>query len=661
MNAPLSTLVPRLLRAVSLFSLLLASVALSAAADAAKPNILWITSEDHGPHMGCYGDTYATTPNVDGLAKKGMIYMHCWSNAPVCAPARTTIITGMYPTSLGAEHMRSMVPFPAGKKMFPQFLREAGWYCSNNAKEDYNIAKPGQVWDESSKNAHWKNRKDGQPFFAVFNSLKSHESQIRTRPHTQVHDPAKVRVPAYHPDTPEVRQDWAQYYDIVTEADADAGRLLADLEKDGLSEDTIVFYYADHGSGMPRSKRWCYDSGLHVPLVVYIPEKFAALRPPEYKAGGKSERLVSFVDFAPTMLSLIGVKPPEWMQGHAFLGKFITEPQPFLHGFRGRMDERLDLVRSVTDGRYVYVRNYMPHLIYGQHLNYMWQTPTTRVWEQLHKEGKLNAVQDKFWKPKPHDELFDLQNDPDEVVNLRHSTEHQDILIKLIHAQMNHALNTRDVGFIPEGERLSKGESPYDFGQSKKYDFNSIEFAVNSASAFKPHGFAPQFFDNLKEKMKHPEPAVRYWTILGLQMRGRPVVDPEKHKVGTAILRAVGGDDRVQEMKTSHEVLATALKDPSAPVRIAAARALVDFGTEADAQAAFTVLLEAADWSKHDVFTAMSALDALTATADKLAKSKDAAAMIAQIKALPATGPAPDARLKDYIPRMLEELRERFP
>ncbi|MEO6740735.1 MAG: sulfatase, partial [Chthoniobacteraceae bacterium] len=376
--------------------------ALAAAAIAeTRPNILWITSEDHGPHMGCYGDTFATTPNVDALAKRGMIYAHCWSNAPVCAPARTTIITGMYPTSLGAEHMRSMVPFPKGKKMFPQFLREAGWYCSNNAKEDYNIEKPGQVWDESSKNAHWRKRPEGVPFFAVFNSLKSHESQIRTRPHKQVHDPAKVRVPAYHPDTPEVRQDWAQYYDQVSEADADAGALLADLEKDGLSEDTIVFYYADHGSGMPRSKRWPYNSGLQVPLVVYIPEKFKELRPPEYQAGGKSERLVSFVDLAPTMLSLIGVQPPEWMQGHAFLGKFITEPQPFLHGFRGRMDERLDLVRSVTDGRYVYVRNYMPHLIYGQHLNYMWQTPTTRVWEQLHKEGKLNAVQDKFWNPKP--------------------------------------------------------------------------------------------------------------------------------------------------------------------------------------------------------------------------------------------------------------------
>src|SRR5438876_6433593 len=226
----------------------------------------------------------------------------------------------MYAPSTGAEHMRSMVPYPAGKQMFPQLLRAAGYYCTNNVKEDYNLAKPGKVWDESSRNAHWKNRKPPQPFFAVFNSVKSHESQIRTRPHKQVHDPAKVRVPAYHPDTPEVRQDWAQYYDVITEADTDAGTRLSEVERAGLANDTIVFYFADHGSGMPRSKRWPYNSGLQVPLVVYFPEKWRSLAPPEYRPGVKSDRLVSFVDLAPSVLSLAGIKPPEWMQGHAFAG-----------------------------------------------------------------------------------------------------------------------------------------------------------------------------------------------------------------------------------------------------------------------------------------------------------------------------------------------------
>src|SRR5262249_22057208 len=185
-----------------------------------------------------------------------------------------------------------------------------------------------RVWDESSVSAHWKNRRPDQPFFAIFNSTKSHESQIRIRPHVQVHDPARVRIPSYHPDTPETRQDWAQYYDGVTAADADAGKRVDEIAAAGLAEDTIIFYFADHGPGMPRSKRWPSDSGLHVPLVVYIPDKFRELRPADYRAGGKSGRLVSFVDFAPTLLSLAGIEPPDWMQGHAFLGRFQAPPQP---------------------------------------------------------------------------------------------------------------------------------------------------------------------------------------------------------------------------------------------------------------------------------------------------------------------------------------------
>ncbi len=267
---------------LSLFGALGASLVLligTVRADVVRPNILWLTSEDHGPHMGCYGDKYATTPHVDALAARGMIYTHCWSNAPVCAPARTTLIAGMYAPSTGGQHMRSMVPFPAGKQMFPQLLRAAGYYCTNNSKEDYNVTQPGQVWDESSRQAHWKKRPQEKPFFAVFNSTKSHESKIRVRPHKAMHDPAQAPLPAYHPDTPEVRQDWAQYYDIVSEADADAGQRLKELDEAGLADDTIVFYFADHGSGMPRSKRWPYNSGLQVPLVVYIPEKFKHLRP----------------------------------------------------------------------------------------------------------------------------------------------------------------------------------------------------------------------------------------------------------------------------------------------------------------------------------------------------------------------------------------------
>lgn len=605
----------------------------AAIAQAERPNILWLTSEDHGPHLGCYGDAYATTPHVDALAAKGLRYLRCWSNAPVCAPARTTLITGLYPTSCGGEHMRSMVAYPRGQKMYPQLLREAGYYCTNNAKEDYNVAKPrgasnGSAWNESSKKAHWRNRSAGMPFFAVFNSEKSHESKIRVRPHQQVHDPAKVRVPAYHPDTPEVRQDWAQYYDAVSEADADAGQRLEELQQAGLAEETIVFYFADHGSGMPRNKRWPYNSGLHVPLVVYIPEKFRDLRPPEYQPGGTSDRLVSFVDFAPTLLSLAGITPPDWMQGHAFLGKHIEPPQPFIYGFRGRMDERYDLVRSVTDGRYVYVRQYMPHLIYGQHIEYMFQTPTTRVWKKLHDEGKLTPQQDAFWNVKPPEELYDLKADPDEVRNLADSPKHQEIKARLRTAQQELAAKIRDVGFVPEGERLTRsaGGSPYDFGHDEqKYTFERVFATAELASLLDPAALPA-----LKEAMADSESAVRYWAVLGVLMRG---------KAGVAAARAE---------------LQMALDDESPYVRITAAQALSEHGEAGDLEAALPLLAGCADWSKNDLFVALAALGAFDALGER------AAAAGPQIVTLPAKGPSPDPRYDSYVPRLLTDLQTRF-
>jgi arylsulfatase A-like enzyme len=623
-----------LFRAVVLLSCVHAALLAGSlrAADAPRPNILWLTSEDHGPHMGCYGDSYATTPHVDRLAARGMIYMHAWSCAPVCAPARTALISGLYPTSTGSEHMRSMVPFPRGKVMFPQLLREAGYYCTNHAKEDYNLATPGQLWDDSSGRAHWRKRRPGQPFFAVFNSTKSHESQIRTRPHKQVHDPAGVRVPAYHPDTPEVRQDWAQYYDQVTKADADAGARLAELERDGLADDTIVFYFSDHGSGMPRSKRWPYDSGLHVPLVVYIPEKFRDLRSPEYKAGGRSDRLVSFVDFAPTVLSLAGVKPPDWMQGHAFLGAYQTPPRPFAYGFRGRMDERTDLVRSVTDGRFVYIRNYRPDLIYGQHIAYMFETPTTRVWKTLFDAGKLSPPQQAFWKPKPAEELYDLSTDADEVKNLAAMAEYQQVKRRLRDAQQKLAAEIRDVGFLPEGEmhRRSAGASPYDMARDgAKYPFARVFETAELASLS-----AGDALSALKQDLSDGDSAVRTWAALGLLMRG------------------AGG------VQSAHAELTAALADPAPEVRIAAAEALGRFGNEDDLKPALKVLILCASAaktgrSKYDVFAQMAALSALDALGNR------SASVAGEITALDGDTPVPHPRYSAYVPRLLESLRAR--
>ena len=434
------------------------------------PNILWLTSEDNGSHLGCYGDGYATTPNLDALAKKGMIYMRAISNAPVCAPARTTIISGMYPNSTGSEAMRSMVKLPEEIKMFPVYMRDIGYYCTNNKKEDYNLVKNGVVWDDSSQNAHWKNTPEGMPFFSVFNFTTTHESQIRKLPHKLIHDPSKVPIPDYHPDHPGVRRDWTQYYDKISEMDVRVGDMLKELKNAGLENDTIVFYFLDHGSGMPRNKRTALFSGLNVPMIIYIPEKWNHLVLDDYIVVGKSERLISFVDLAPTLLSILGIRIPESMQGQPFMGKYKVSPPQYAYGFRGRMDGSYDLVRTVIGKRYVYVRNYMPHKIPGQYISYMFQTPTTRIWKSLYDEGRLNVAQSHFWKTKRPEELYDLENDPDEVHNLIDSPRHNKVILKMREAHLRHIEKIRDVGFLPEGEihDRSAGSTPYEMANDDR-------------------------------------------------------------------------------------------------------------------------------------------------------------------------------------------------
>ncbi len=572
------------------------------AAELVRPNILWITSEDNGPHLGCYGDAYATTPNLDRLAARSVRYLNVWCNAPVCAPARTAIITGLYPTSLGAEHMRSLVKLPPGMKLFPQLLREAGYYCSNNSKEDYNVEKPGQVWDESSGKAHWRNRQPGQPFFAVFNHLESHESQIRKRPHRFVHDPAKARVPAYHPDTPEVRQDWAQYYDTLTEIDAKAGENLRELEEAGLAEDTIIFYYGDNGFGLPRGKRTACNSGLAVPLIVYLPPKFRPLTSPDYAPGGQSDRLVSFVDFAPTVLSLAGIRPPDYLQGRAFMGPFFAPPPAFLHGFRGRMDERIDFVRSVRDRRYVYVRNYLPHRIPGQHVAYMFETPTTQVWKRLYDEGKLNPPQTFFWQPKPPEELYDLQRDPDEVNNLATSPAHRAILARMRKAQQEHTRAIRDLGFLPEDEihMRAAGTTPYGMGHDRRrYPLKDLMAAAELASSGKADALS-----ELRKLLRHPDSALRYWAATGILIRGRVAVESLRPE------------------------LLSALQDDSPSVRVVVAEALGRHGRPEDVPMAMRGLLDLANAGRQRLYVGVAALNAIDELDAKAAGFREAIAAL---------------------------------
>ena len=610
----------------TLFSLIIAICNIYAAD---LPNILWLTSEDNGPHLGCYGDKYADTPNLDGLAKKGMIYTRAISNAPVCAPARTTIISGMYPPSTGAEHMRSMTKLPKGFKMYPVYLRELGYFCTNNSKEDYNLMKDGEVWNEGGRKASWENRpKKDQPFFAIHNFTVSHESQIRKRPHEQIHNPAKVRVPAYHPDTPEVRQDWAQYYDKLTEMDKMVGEKLKLLEEQGLAEDTIIFYYGDHGSGMPRSKRWPYFSGINVPLIIHVPEKWKHLAASDYKIGGKSDRRVGFIDLAPTLLSIAGKKPPAHMQGHAFMGKHEATEQEYGYGFRGRMDERYDMVRSVVGKRYIYIRNYMPHKPYGQHVSYMFQTPTTQVWKRMFDQGKLNAEQSHFWKTKPPEELYDLKQDRDEVKNLANSREHSDILKKMRNAHLAHINRIIDVGFLPEGEihSRSEGTNPYEMARTKKYPYERIFLAADLAS-----GLSPWATRTLATYLKDNDSAIRYWGAMGLLMRGKKGV-----------------------LATSKQ-LETALKDQSPYVRVVVAEALGKYGNDQQVAKAVKTLGEIADPVKNGCFPSMLAMNAIDHL-DGKAKS-----LLPIIQSMPQVPEGVDKRFQGYVGRLvnttIEELK----
>ena len=327
---------------LSLFKLGQISLAAAEPDAPARPNLLWITSEDNGTYLGCYGDPVARTPNIDRLAASGVRYLNCFSNAAVCAPARQTLITGMYATSLGGQHMRSQSKFPDAVAYFPKFLRDSGYFTSNNAKTDYNGAPAdpqamSAASDQSGNQAHWRNRTAGKPFFSVFNFAESHESRLfpaRWKNRTPNTDPADVKLPAYLPDLPATRLDLARYYDCLTDMDQRVGVVLKQLADDGLAEDTIVFYFSDHGGSLPRGKSFTYDSGTHVPLVVRFPSKWQHLSPAE--PGQSTDRLVSFVDFAPTILSLAGIKPPEYMQGQAFLGALKQPPREYVHTFRGR-------------------------------------------------------------------------------------------------------------------------------------------------------------------------------------------------------------------------------------------------------------------------------------------------------------------------------------
>lgn len=513
------------------------------------PNIIWITSEDNSPMLGCYGDKFATTPNLDALAAKGFRYTHAYANAPVCAPARNTIITGVYANSSGNQYMRSTNNKSDQVQFFPTLLREAGYYCTNNSKEDYNVnvSQTNHIWDESGTKAHYKNRKSGQPFFAVFNSTISHESSIHTlKPESELrHDPKKVKLPPYHPDTPAMRRDWAQYYDKVEDMDTWVGKMLEELEESGEAENTIVFYYGDHGGVLGRSKRFVYETGTRVPFIVYIPEKYKNLWP-NTKTGSTVNRLISFVDLAPTLLSLTDRPIPAYLQGVPFLGSKKSADPKYVFMFKDRMDERYDMSRAVRDSKFRYIRNYTPFRPHGQHIEYLWRAASMRSWEEEFKAGRLNKTQAAFWKTKPTEELFDTEKDPWEINNLASKPEYQSVLLRMRKANQAWMLRIKDTGFIPEADLMDRtvGTTSYDYMRSGKFQLESVINAAELTTTPNVKNI-PKLITLLQNK----DAANRYWGATGLLLLG------EKSKPAMAALKIAANDKSSNVATVASEAL----------------------------------------------------------------------------------------------------------
>ena len=571
--------------------LLVGDMALSQ--EAKRPNILWLTCEDMSPNLGCYGDKAAVTPHLDRFAAQAVRYTRAFSVAGVCAPSRSCLITGMYPTTIGSHSMRCQATLPKDVLCFSKHLRNAGYFCTNNVKTDYNFAVPKDAWDENSRKAHWRGRKKGQPFFAVFNNVVTHESQIRTseeafRKNTarltpkERHDPAKVVVPPFHPDTPEVRRDWARHFDLITAMDHWVGDLLAQLADDGLADDTVVFFYSDHGVGLPRGKRWLYDTGMRVPLLVRFGKNFARLAPSA--PGSVTDRLVSFVDFGPTALSLAGVKPPANMQGVPFLGDHTGRPREAVYGIRDRMDERNDCTRAVRDQRYKYIRNYHIYKPWAQTLEYMEHMPTMQAWRRLAREGKLAGPASLWMRPtKPFEELYDTREDPHEIRNLVDRPELQETLSRLRQMHLAWLHETFDLGLMPEAEvhARSKGRTRFDLGRDDKAFPRDRLLAAAEA-------VAKADLTGCLKLLEDGDPAVRWWGATGAGVHGgkSDLVEAALHKAlddPAPIVRvaAANGLCRLEKFDKAMPVLTKCLKDDNPWVRHESALAIDALGKQA--------------------------------------------------------------------------------
>jgi arylsulfatase A-like enzyme len=564
------------LRGMAMIIALLSQCACTATIAADRPNILWLSCEDISPHLGCYGDPHAITPNLDKLATESVRYTHAYTAAGVCAPCRSTIITGLYQNSIGTHHMRCDAKLPDWLEPFPIALRRAGYYCTNNKKTDYQFKDPSpqEIWDQSDDRAHWKNRPDkDKPFFAVFNFGGCHESGIASDQKyksvtanltaAERQDPANLTtLPPYYPDTPIVREDWKRNYELITAMDHWVGDLIGQLREAGEYENTIIFYWSDHGVGLPRAKRWLYDSGTKIPLIIRIPQKYRAGS--QGTPGIVSSELVSSTDFGPTVLNLAGAAIPDRVQGRAFLGDNLTAPRRYVYGARDRMDERYDIIRAIRDKRYRYIRNFEPLKPYYQYMNTPEKGATMKEIRRIEASGDLSPVMALFSSAgKPVEELYDVQNDPHEVNNLASERAMGEKIAELRAALAAWQNEIGDIGLIPEAEIDAIEEdagSRYAIlrqgDDSKEVLRALVEIATKASDG-------PGALDDLISGLSNDNASVRYWAATGIGNIGA-------------------------EASEAKAIVAKSLSDNSPSVRIAAARAMARLG---DAEPAIEVLI----------------------------------------------------------------------
>ncbi|MEL7498191.1 MAG: sulfatase [Planctomycetota bacterium] len=544
-----------------------------------RPNIVWIMSEDNSKHyLKLFDDSGVETPNIRAMADKGVIFNRAFSNAPVCSVARTTLITGIYAPRLGTHFHRriKLAEMPEGWELFPKLLRSAGYYTTNNAKKDYNCIEGEGVWDSSGRKAHWKNRGNlpdegtPQPFFHVQTYTDSHESSLHVKqawfdePDLKT-DPTSVQLAPYHPDTELFRATHARYHDRIQVIDQKVGKILDELKQAGELENTFVFYFGDHGGVLPRGKGYIYESGLHVPLVVRVPEKWKTRSP--FSRGSQTDGFVEFIDFGPTVLNLAGLETPKQMDGAPFMGSDVTkqdvDSRASTIGYADRMDEKYDMCRSLRQGNWKYIRNFTPIYPDGLQNNYRYEMLAYQQWRRLFQKGSLNDAQSAFFRSKPTEMLFDLNSDPHEVNNLVQSPEHQERLKEMRRSLAKELAAMNDLGFFPENVLVDSVDGPFvKYGEDHSKQIETYIETANLALCFDEKVDGP--FDRatatskLLNAIASEDSTQRHWALVA----AGSVNNPSKELVDAVTICAEKDDARVNRIRAA-EMLGTAgIKNP---------------------------------------------------------------------------------------------------